>query len=42
MVWGVPVAEPSTKPPTCHPSVLLYIHTNKGRRNAPHSHNELR
>jgi len=42
MGWGVPVSKPSTKPPAGGSGVLLYIHTNKGRRNAPILYNELR
>jgi hypothetical protein len=42
MGWGVPVSKPHTKPPAAPPGVLLYIHTNKGKRNAPTSNNELR
>jgi hypothetical protein len=42
MPWGVTVWELSTKPPTGDPSVLLYIHTNKGRANASTPDNEFR
>lgn len=42
MLWGVTVAEPSTKPPTGVPAVVLYIHTNKGRANASTPDNEFR